>query len=128
MSFDKYWFMYLDYLQIEKNASKRTISAYEKDIYHFFDFLHKEVILHINEVNYSIIRNYLTTLYDQGLSKSSVSRHISSLRNFYKFQVREENVLENPFLHLHLPKTSSYIPEFVYQEEMEYLFQSIDTT
>lgn len=126
MKFDEAWLGYLDYLQIEKNASSRTIAAYKEDIYHFFAFLTRESITDLKDVNYSIIRNYLSSLYRQGLSKSSVSRHISSLRNFYKFQVREEKVLENPFQQLHLPKTSSYIPEFVYEEEFEYLLQSID--
>lgn len=128
MEFNEAWLSYLDYLQIERNASTRTIHAYKEDIYHFFTFLNKEAIEDLKDVNYSIIRNYLSSLYSQGLSKSSVSRHISSLRNFYKYQVREDKVMENPFLQLHLPKTSSYIPEFVYEEELIKLLQSIDNT
>ncbi|WP_163579836.1 tyrosine recombinase XerC [Gracilibacillus saliphilus] len=126
MDFFKNWLAYLDYLQIEKNASKLTIEAYEKDIADFFEFLTSENISSLEGVDYSIIRIYLTTLYDKGLSKRSINRRISTLRSFYKFLLREQIVLENPFVHLHLPKTAHTIPEFVYQEEMKILMESID--
>ncbi|SFM32453.1 integrase/recombinase XerC [Gracilibacillus orientalis] len=126
MNFFKYWLAYLDYLQIEKNASKLTIEAYEKDLADFFNFLTSENLQSLQDVNYSIIRTYLTTLYDKNLSRRSINRRISSLRSFYKFLLREEMAFENPFVHLHLPKTAHPIPEFVYQEEMKILFESID--
>ncbi|SHN16068.1 tyrosine recombinase XerC [Gracilibacillus kekensis] len=126
MNFYKDWLMYLDYLQIEKNASKSTIVAYEKDLAHFFRFLRSENLDSLAAVNYAIIRTYLTTLHEQGLATKSINRHISTLRTFYNFLVREQTVIENPFVHLHLPKTSYTIPEFLYQAEIEKLFDSID--
>ncbi|WP_058307825.1 tyrosine recombinase XerC [Gracilibacillus massiliensis] len=126
MNFYKDWLAYLDYLQIEKNASKSTIEAYEKDLSHFFRFLRSENLESLDAVNYAIIRTYLTTLHEQGLAKKSINRHISTLRTFYNFLVREQTVIENPFVHLHLPKTATTIPEFLYQEEIEKLFDSID--
>ncbi|MGN8645009.1 tyrosine recombinase XerC [Gracilibacillus sp. HCP3S3_G5_1] len=126
MNFFKYWLAYLDYLQIEKNASKLTIEAYEKDIADFFQFLSSENIQALEDVDYRMIRTYLTALHDKDLSKRSINRHISSLRSFYKFLLREQIVTENPFVHLHLPKPIHTIPEFVYQEEMKVLLESID--
>src|SRR5690606_40460348 len=78
---DLYSFPYTTLFR-SKNASKRTISAYQDDINHFQAFLQSENILNWQEVNYGIIRHYLTLLYQEGLSRSSVTRHLSSLRSF----------------------------------------------
>ncbi|GAE91640.1 site-specific tyrosine recombinase [Gracilibacillus boraciitolerans JCM 21714] len=126
MNYYKEWLKYLEYLQIEKNASKSTIEAYEKDLAHFFRFLTSENLESLSLVNYAIIRTYLTTLYEQGLVKRSISRHISTLRSFFKFLIREKIVLENPLVHLQLPRTPYKIPEFLYQEEINKLFDAID--
>ncbi|MDX8046927.1 tyrosine recombinase XerC [Gracilibacillus sp. S3-1-1] len=126
MSFFNYWITYLEYLQIEKNASKLTIDAYEQDIADFFNFLNTENIQELKHVDYRVIRTYLTVLHDRALSKRSINRHISSLRSFFKYLLREDIVKENPFVHLHISKSSHNIPDFVYQEEMKLLLESID--
>ncbi|UOQ47887.1 tyrosine recombinase XerC [Gracilibacillus caseinilyticus] len=128
MNFYKSWLLYVDYLKIEKNATKLTIEAYEQDISVFFTFLKEQGLISLHEVDYGVIRTFLTTLYARDLSKRSVNRYISSLRSFYKFLVREQIVKENPFVHLQLPKRDYTIPEFMYLEEIDVLFESIDTT
>ncbi|UOQ85565.1 tyrosine recombinase XerC [Gracilibacillus salinarum] len=128
MNFYKSWLLYVDYLKIEKNATKLTIEAYEQDISVFFTFLKEQSLSSLLDVDYGVIRTFLTTLYSRDLSKRSVNRYISSLRSFYKFLVREHIVKENPFVHLQLPKGDYTIPEFMYLEEIDVLFESIDTS
>ncbi|GGM21310.1 tyrosine recombinase XerC [Paraliobacillus quinghaiensis] len=117
-----------EYLQIEKNASSYTFTYYTKDIENFYQFLTSESIDSLNEVNHQVVRVYLTTLYDQKLSRRSVSRKISSLRSFYRFLEREEEVTTNPFLRLALPKAEKTIPDFLYEQELEKLFTINDLT
>ncbi|WP_066193917.1 tyrosine recombinase XerC [Gracilibacillus timonensis] len=127
MDYDKYWKLFLEYLQIEKNASQLTIQAYQRDIEHFFQFLIREKMEELTDVDYLMIRTYLTELYHGGLSKRSVNRQISSLRSFYKFLMREEIVQTNPFAQLPLSKTDQAIPDIMYAEELDILFHSITT-
>lgn len=117
---------FIEYLQIEKSASKLTIQAYQKDLEHFYNFLQAEDIKSWQDVHYGAIRHYLTLLYENGLSKRSVTRHLSSLRSFYHFLMRESLVEHNPFKQVQLPKAEKAIPEFFYEEELQPLFTISD--
>ncbi|WP_010649330.1 tyrosine recombinase XerC [Oceanobacillus massiliensis] len=119
---------FIEYLQIEKNASPYTIKYYRSDLELFFGFLNQEGIQSLNNVEQREIRLFLTMLYDQQLSRKSVSRKISSLRSFYKFLERERSIETNPFIHIYLPKTSKPVPGFLYMEELEKLFDVNDMT
>ncbi|MEW9676690.1 tyrosine recombinase XerC [Lentibacillus sp. L22] len=119
---------FVEYLQIEKNASPYTVKYYLNDLETFFQFLHREGIDNLSDVDTQIVRLFLTMLYDSNLSRRSVSRIISGLRTFYKFLDREEEVEDNPFIHVSLPKAAKPIPDFLYEEELEKLFAVNDTT
>ena len=119
---------FIEYMQIEKNASKMTINAYRDDIDHFQSFLQSENVMNWQEVNYGIIRHYLTLLYQDGLSRSSVTRHLSSLRSFYHFLMRESIIEYNPFKQVQLPKAEQALPEFLYEDELQPLFEISDLT
>lgn len=116
------------FLQIEKNASPYTIKYYNEDLESFFFFLQREGITSLQDVDARIVRTYLTELYENQLSRKSVSRKISSIRSFYKYLEREDEVVTNPFIHVHLPKTERSIPGFLYKEELEKLFEVNDLT
>ncbi|WP_449353952.1 tyrosine recombinase XerC [Virgibacillus natechei] len=117
---------FLAYLQIEKNASPYTVEYYLNDLETFFDFLTGEGIDDLSNVDQHVARLFLTKLYDQQLSRRSVSRKISTLRGFYKFLEREHSISANPFMRITLPKTNNPIPGFLYMEELEKLFDVSD--
>ncbi|WP_147209678.1 tyrosine recombinase XerC [Oceanobacillus sojae] len=119
---------FIEYLQIEKNASPYTVQYYRSDLETFEAFMQREGINDLREVSYREVRIFLTELYDAALSRRSVSRKISSLRSFYRFLERENLVLENPFKQLTLPKAEKPVPGFLYEEELENLFCVSDLT
>ncbi|GGA63176.1 tyrosine recombinase XerC [Ornithinibacillus halotolerans] len=119
---------FTEYLQIEKNASSYTVTYYNQDLNEFLFFLQQEGVNSFTEVNQDIIRLYLTTLYNKNLSRRSVSRKISSLRTFFNFLEREEVIVTNVLNQITLPKAQKSIPEFLYVEEIEKLFESNDTS
>ncbi|MRH42249.1 tyrosine recombinase XerC [Aquibacillus halophilus] len=125
--FENYSNLFLEYLQIEKNASPYTTKFYLKDIETFILFLNREGITDLGNIDYQIVRVFLTSLYDRQLSRRSVSRKISSLRSFYRFLEREGLVTENPFQNVTLPKAEHPVPDFLYMEEIEKLFTISDT-
>lgn len=96
------------------------------DLETFFTFLNQEGIKRLQDVDYQVIRLFLTVLYDQKISRRSVSRKISSLRSFYKFLERDNQVSGNPFIQVKLPKADKPIPGFLYMEELEKLFEVND--
>ncbi|MHA6251306.1 tyrosine recombinase XerC [Oceanobacillus sp. CAU 1775] len=119
---------FVEYLQIEKNASPYTIQFYQKDLETFFQFLESESVEKLKDVDHQLIRLYLTKMYDRKLSRKSVSRKISTIRSFYRFLEREDETYTNPFVHIHFPKAEKKIPGFLYKEELEKLFDVNDLT
>ena len=119
---------FIEYLQIEKNASPYTVEYYQNDLEMFFEFLSREAIDNLNHIDQRVVRLFLTSLYDQQLSRRSVARKISTLRSFYKFLKRENQTILNPFAAITLPKASKPIPGFLYMEELEKLFEVNDIT
>lgn len=119
---------FIEYLQIEKNASPYTVKYYQNDLENFFGFLSGEAVHDLNQVDQRVVRLFLTGLYDQQLSRRSVARKISALRSFYKFMERENKTTTNPFIGITLPKASKPIPGFLYMEELEKLFAVNDTS
>lgn len=115
-------------MQIEKNASPYTVEFYMDDLESFFAFLDEEAISRLQDVDYQIIRVYLTRLYDKKLGRRSVSRKISSLKSFYRFLERHNRVADNPFIYVSIPKSARPIPGFLYMEELEKLFEVNDLT
>lgn len=120
--------LFVGYLQIERNYSKYTIASYQNDVEHFTQFMKREGILTFEDVTYTDVRLYLTTLHNEKLARKSVARKISSLRSLYRFLMREGYREDNPFALAALPKKDWSIPKFLYAEELEKLFEVSDTS
>ena len=118
---------YFEYLTYEKRYSSHTILSYQLDLEEWQSFCEKELI-QLLEVEYGEVRAYLNECYLQKLSRSTVSRKLSSLRSFYQFLLKEGVVSNNPFSMIKAPKGGQVLPKFLYEEEIEALFNSIDQT
>lgn len=120
---------YREYLTSEKNYSVYTITSYITDIEEFKLFLERNDFGTLLEfTNKTSARNYLTSMFTDGLKKKSIARKISSLRMFYRFLVRENEIDTNPFDTIEAPKIEKSLPKFLYKEEIEKIFDSIDST
>jgi integrase/recombinase XerC len=119
--------LFIEYLQIEKNYSQYTIEHYQHDISEFIMFMSEQAIASFSDVQYSDARLYLTKLFEKKLARKTIARRISSLRSLYKFLLREEMILDNPFSLISIPKIEKRLPEFFYEEELEQLFKSCET-
>ena len=93
---------FLDYLTYERNVSVNTIGAYRDDLESFTGFLCNQYftlgrdLLDLRRVDHLAIRSYLAHLARKKLSRSSTARHLSALRSFFKFLMREGVVDANP--------------------------------
>lgn len=119
---------YQIYLDVEKNYSEYTVNGYINDIEEFAEYLKTEnfgTLLSINKSN--IPRYYLSHLSTNKFSKKSISRKLSSLRTFYRFLMNEGIFEENPFEDIETPKADRTLPKVLYKNEIDSIFESIDT-
>ena len=88
-----------DYLQLEKKYSMHTVNAYVNDLLFFQAFLVSNFdSMPLQTVHYSIIRSWIVSMIDAGVSNSSVNRKIASLKSFYKFLLKTKQIEISPLL------------------------------
>lgn len=101
---------FTDYLQLEKKYSSHTVTAYLKDLESFQKFASEEYqyddIIHIN---YSIVRSWIVSLVDSGITNRTVNRKISSLKTYYKFLLKTAQIKVNPLAKHKALKTAKKI-------------------
>ncbi len=88
---------FLDYVSLEKKYSLNTSLAYKNDLISFRDFLITEYSQEeLVAVNYGQIRNWIVSLVDSDISNRTINRKVSSLKSFYKFLQKSEQIKVNP--------------------------------
>ena len=85
---------FLDYMRHEKDASQHTLNAYSRDLIQFAGFVKNGSEFDPANVDHLMLRRYLGHLRQSGMSKSTISRKLASLRSFYRYMCRT-GVLEN---------------------------------
>lgn len=117
---------FISYLTHEKNYSPNTVKAYEKDIQGFTDFGLKEYDLkQIDKADYNLIREWVVQMVTKGLSNRSVNRKVASLKAYYKFLLKTENIQVNPLAKHKALKTPTKIEVPFSETEMETLLQEV---
>ncbi len=117
---------FISYLQLEKKYSRHTISAYEKDIAEFSRFcLEGYDLASIVSVDYTIIRSWIVFLVNKGISNRTVNRKISSLRAFYKFLQKTNQINTSPLAKHKALKTSKSLEVPFSEQEMEKILLEI---
>lgn len=114
---------FLDYLKVERHYSKYTIISYKTDLEEYKEYLKSK---DIRDTDYKFIRSYLTYLFDRKYEKKTISRHISTLRSFYKYLLEEKVIKKNPMTLISNPKLDKKLPNFLYYDELEVLLNIPD--
>lgn len=117
----KYIDKYLEYLKVERKYSKKTILSYKDDLIEYNEFLGNN-FTNILNIDMNIVNNYMKYLYDRKITKSSISRKLSSIRGLYNYLVREDIIKENHFNKIQNPKRELYLPKFLKDEELDKIF------
>ena len=74
------------------------------------------------------IRSYLSFLYDQKKKNRTILRHLSSLRSFFKYLVKEKILVCSPLDDIEGPKREKRLPLFLSYPQIENLFSRPDVT
>ena len=116
---------FLLHLATERRLSGHTIGAYGSDLRRFAAFLIDGGVS-IREFNRPRCLQFLTSARGEGLSARSMARHVSSLRSFFRYLVREGVLEETPLADLRAPKIGRPLPKYLTVTEVERLLDAPD--
>lgn len=122
----EYILNFLDEEKLEKNYSQLTIDGYYRDLSIFLEYLNENNISSYNDVDYKDIRLYIKYLYDLKYTNKTISRHISSLRSFFKYLKKERIIDNNPMLLVANPKLDKKLPKYLNFDDTEKLLNAFD--
>ncbi len=117
---------FIDYLRFEKRYAANTIRSYGDDLERFFEYVSDQFgTVSLGEIGPSFIRSWLASLKDQQLSSRSINRKISTLKSYYKYQLRNGAVEQSPMGVITSPKISKRLPVYVEQKDTGTLFSEV---
>lgn len=111
---------YFEYLQNTKKASSNTMMSYKRDILKYAEYLEKNGIK-IEKTNGTSVLEYLMGLQKSGMSASTVSRSLASIRSLYRFIQNKGMITQDPTAQLHSLKSEKKLPDVLTNEEVERL-------
>jgi len=114
------------YLEYEKRYSPHTLSSYKLDLKQFklflFDVFNEQDTL---LADHDQVRSWVISLMDIGLAKSSINRKISTLKVYYRFLQKREEVFKDPTSKIHSFKKEKKLPEFVEEKNIVDLLDAL---
>ena len=120
---------FLEHLEIERNYSRHTLSAYTVDLNQFWAFISENrssKTVTPKSIDKSAVRAFLHHLHKQGFSRRTIARRFAAVRSFFQFLCREGVVSANPSIYLSTPKWDRHLPRFLDRKQVEALLGQPD--
>lgn len=118
---------FIDYLKFEKRYSQHTIISYQNDLEQFFSYLKSQYDSpSLTEITHSLIRSWVVELIEDEVMAKSINRKISTLRSFFKYQLKLAVIDKTPMTNIVAPKIGKRLPVFVKEEDTRQLIESLN--
>ena len=118
----KYIEDFLEYILVIKKHSEHTINNYKIDLEDFLGFNNDNVL----NVDKDMVNRYMQYLYDRNISKSTISRKLSSLRSFYNYLYNNGKIEKNYFTTIKNPRKENSLPKYVKDIDIDKMFDIPD--
>jgi integrase/recombinase XerD len=117
---------YLDFLRLERALSAHTLEAYACDLAKFSTFAEQAGCNEPEALDLGVLSGWLGSLARAGLGPRSAARHLSSVRGFLRFLLREGVLKEDPSALAARPRSGRRLPRALTEEEMRRLLEAPD--
>lgn len=118
-----------DFLYFEEfgnNKSPNTIKSMKKDLFQLAEYLNEiEKVDNCMAIDSVMIRGFIINLQENGITKRTINRKLSSLRSFFKYLVREKQINQSPVEVIASPSFYTQKPDILTLEEINKLREVI---
>lgn len=114
---------FLEMQVAEHGASSNTVAAYKRDLdklYNFLKIKNKSLV----QATSNDLHDYIVFLKNQQYALKTQSRHLSSIREFYRFLFSEDIIHINPTDYLSSPKVQKSLPKYLNEDDIFTLIQN----
>jgi len=115
---------FIDYIASEKGLSLNTVVSYSSDLKRFSRYLCKLDITDIDNITTDKILPFLHKLRNRKMASSSIVRYQVTIRNFFRFMLKEGIIKKDPVHILELPKKERKLPQILNEQEIELLLNA----
>ena len=119
---------FIDEIENEKHYSDLTIKGYLADLTVFIEYLNENNIKKFNDIEYNNIRMFIKYLYDLNYKNTTISRHISALKSFFKYLKLNNIISNNPCTLISNPKKEKRLPKYLNYNDTEQLLNAFDNS
>jgi integrase/recombinase XerC len=119
---------FLDYLQAVRDVSPATVRAYRSDLSDFCGWLTLDGnrLPAPDTIDRIQVRGYMAHLHKRQLTRRTIARHLATLRTFFRWQVREGHLLEDPTAGLQSPRREKRLPRHLPVDEVAAILTAPD--
>lgn len=121
------WFEdFVAYLRYERNYSELTVASYGGSL-KAFELYYKSLEEELNwrTVTSDIVRSWVVSLLDAGLTPSGVCPKLSAVKSFYRFLLKRGLVDTDPAYGVTAPKKDRPLPYFIREKELDHLLDDL---
>lgn len=115
---------FLDFCQLEKGLGALTVEAYRRDLSRLDGWYGQNQVPLSASADH--VRQYIDAIYAEGLKPRSVARHLTTIRNFYRFLLAENLVSEDPTALIPMPRQWRSLPKHLNRDEVQRLTDAPD--
>ena len=118
---------FLEHLVVERGLAQNSLEAYRRDLVRYTAYLtaRRKAVTSLERVE---VPRYLLALREAGLGPRSVARHLSAIRQYHRFLVRQGQAREDPTAHLESPRPWRRLPGVLSSEEVDRLLAPREPT
>ena len=127
ISFERALLGYRDHLDAGRGYSANTVKAYLTDVEDLIQFLTRQNLKSLSEINLEQLRDWLWQATQQGLTKATIARKSAAVRSFTAWALKNNLTETDPGLRLRSPKASRVLPKVVSRDSLQMVFEKLQT-
>ncbi|WP_425416866.1 site-specific tyrosine recombinase XerD [Oricola indica] len=114
---------FLEMMSAERGASENTLASYRRDLEEAERFVRRASARRLSDAISTDISAYLSSMDASGYAASSQARHLSALRQYFRFLYAENLRGDDPTGVIASPKKARALPKVLSEEEVSRLLE-----
>ena len=118
---EKFIRYFVRHLTVERGLSENTVRAYGSDLLALADYLQNSGKTEWSQIDREILLDFLDHLRDAGMESTSIARHLTASKMFFRYLCAEGLLSEDPTLLMDSPKLWRVLPDYLSLDEVDRL-------